>query len=67
LAVRILTEEDPTTVAGSCVAKNLAGFNRYFRFTQQKHICAATTQEAPRRWKNITIKINENYESNIEV
>jgi hypothetical protein len=30
-----------TAVAASRVTKNLAGFNRRFRFSQQKDICAA--------------------------
>jgi len=28
--------------------KNLAGFSRGFRFTQQKHICAAAKKDAAR-------------------
>jgi len=38
--------------SSSGVEKNLAGFNSHFRFTQQKHICAAAKNEASRRRKN---------------
>src|SRR4030095_1078891 len=34
-----------------CAMKNLAGFNRDFRFTPQKHICAAAKR---RRGSNVT-------------
>src|SRR6516164_7779179 len=32
--------------------KNLAGFGRGFRFTQQKHICAAAKQKTPHGRRN---------------
>jgi hypothetical protein len=32
--------------------KNLAGFDRGFRFTQQKHICATAKQETPHGRRN---------------
>jgi len=36
--------------------KNLAGFGRGFRFTQQKHICAAAKKETPHKSRNQKIK-----------
>jgi hypothetical protein len=36
-----------------CAMKNLAGFNRDFRFTGQKHICAAAKKEARLKCKHI--------------
>jgi hypothetical protein len=36
--------------------KNLAGFNRDFRFTQQKHICAAAKDKAPRKIQTLKTK-----------
>jgi hypothetical protein len=32
--------------------KNLAGFDRDFRFTGQKHICAALKDKASRKFKH---------------
>jgi len=45
----------------------LAGFNRPFRFSNQKHICAAAGKKTPPRWSNgKTKKPNQNsYETNM--
>ena len=32
--------------------KNMAGFNRGFRFSGQKHICVALKEKAPREYKH---------------
>ena len=32
--------------------KNVAGFNRGFRFSGQKHICVALKEKAPREYKH---------------
>ena len=48
--------------------KKLGGFKRHFRFTGQKHICAATKKEAPRASNRKTRKPNQNtYETNMEL
>jgi len=47
-----------------CALKNLAGFDRGFRFTYQKHICAALKDErrADSKTENPTIKKENVYE-----
>jgi hypothetical protein len=39
--------------------ENLAGFNGHFRFTQQKHICAAAKEETRLRCNGETTNKSE--------